>query len=286
MQETLQEMNTVSCDMSKATNHFTQQLLSSVGITTFVLPHCKETASENPFEGYQWGADETEASGQERCKSILEAALLPWELNGRQVGLFDVRTRTLPILECNRYRSSGSSDLAIGDLESMSERANKDLCFHFAVALIELKTAKAELKQNQLLLQLCSLAQSSNVRTGVVVLGTDCCEKWRLVHFSSNNTVAIQSYSCGWKCLEDLKSLVGSGDDRWRKMQESVPSIPEHEDDALVGGIEMESREQFISDAQLAKFARKLERLYPENNDGVSSGYEEQPKGPPAMIYI
>ena len=50
--------------------------------------------------------------------------------------------------------------MAVGPIEEMDYAltAAKDLVLNFAVALAELKTGKADLKQGQLLLQLVSLS--------------------------------------------------------------------------------------------------------------------------------
>jgi hypothetical protein len=121
------------------------------------------------------------------------------------------------------------------------------------------------------------------------VLGTDCAEKWRLLYFSAKNTIAIQTYSCGGKCLEDLKNLVSSGSSRWEKIKEfAVTSIPENE--ARTTGIEshVESQENGISATELQNFALKLQRLYPSDDDWDESPTASKvtPAGPPAMIYM
>ena len=74
--------------------------------------------------------------------------------------------------------------------------------------MIELKTSKAALKQGQLPLQLVSFSTISNAIKGVVVLGTDCATKWRLVHFAKSNEITTQQCKCGKKCLGDLSTFV------------------------------------------------------------------------------
>ena len=151
MCQKLEDMNTISLDMSRATDDVTGGLLRSVGVTYFTLPHCDEPGHDL-FEEYRWDENENEESGQQGCKSVLEAHLLPWEIKGRKMGLFDIRNRKLPTIDAHGYRSNGFSDLAIGDHISMSVPANVDLMVNFALCLVELKTAKARLKNNELLL--------------------------------------------------------------------------------------------------------------------------------------
>jgi hypothetical protein len=67
-----------------------------------------------------------------------------------------------------------------------------DLALVYTIALIELKTAKAEQKLGQLALQLVSLALVSRAKQGVVVLGTDRKNKWMLLHFSGFNKIIVQ----------------------------------------------------------------------------------------------
>jgi hypothetical protein len=97
--------------------------------------------------------------------------------------------------------------------------------------LVELKAGHAALNPGQLLLQLVSLAMVSGTHQGVVVLGTDCATKWRLLHFSDYNKIVVQPYKHGKKCIADFKSLISEG--RARMDRNVTPSklTSIHEDD-------------------------------------------------------
>ena len=52
---------------------------------------------------------------------------------------------------------------------------------------------------------------------GAVLLGTDCANKWRLLHFSSYNNIAVQIYSDGKCCIADFKDLIANGAERMKQ---------------------------------------------------------------------
>lgn len=203
----LDDMATVAKEMSEATQDFTRELLGAKGIVVKTAPVCTEVLDVT-FSNriYNWG--EEEKDGQSGCKSMLERELLPLSLGGRPLGIFDVRGLALPEVHEGKRKSNGFSHLAIGDLESLSLPDTRDLTFGLSAALIELKTGQAALNQGQLLRQLVSFSLISNAQKGVVVLGTDCATKWRLVYFTKSNEITIQQYTCGKKCLDDLSLLI------------------------------------------------------------------------------
>lgn len=115
----LNDFATESQPMSEATAKFTTSLLQDMGYTHIVLPVIAETGVGEVLEKYPWGDKEDEADGQPRCKLILEAELLPLALDGSTLGLFDVRSQSLPELKAWKRKSNGFSDLALGLRESM-----------------------------------------------------------------------------------------------------------------------------------------------------------------------
>ena len=160
-------MATVARGMSEATQDFTRELLGDKGIVFRTLPVCTEVL-DGTFSDriYNWGENEDENDGQPGCKLMLECELLPLSLDGRTLGIFDVRGLALPEVHEGKRKSNGFSDLAIGDSESLLLPDTRDLTFGLSAALIELKTGKAPLKHGQLLLQLVSFSTVSNARKG------------------------------------------------------------------------------------------------------------------------
>ena len=230
---------------------------------------------------YEWGEDEAEQDGQPGCQEILERELLPLTSEGRALGIFDVSGVPLPEVHEGKRKSNGFSDIAIGDQESLLSPYIGDLAFGLSSALIELKTAKAALKQGQLLLQLVSLSTISNARKGVAVLGTDCDKKWRLVYFTKFNEITIQQYKCGKKCLADYSSLIQSSAD---KAQTLVPgplsTIPEETDIpryAEDSGADTSS--------YLDAVAQHLASLFPSERESLVPIVDEN-RNPPSMIYL
>lgn len=114
-------------------------------------------------------------------------------VSGESLGLYDVRNRSLLELKAGKRKTNGFADLGLGSEESMKYAVThaRDLVLSYTDALVELKTEKEDLKLGQLLLQLVSLAFISGRGQGVVVLGTDCVNKWQLLHF-----FGLQQYRC------------------------------------------------------------------------------------------
>jgi hypothetical protein len=265
----LDDFATVSQPMSEATENFTKLLLQDLGVKHIVRPVIEDTGV-GEINKYPWGDKEHEADGQPGCKLILEAELLPLALDGSPLGLFDVRSQPLPELKAGKRKSNGFSDLALGLQQSMAYASvsSKDLMLSYTAALVELKTQKVNLKQGQLLLQLISLSQIAGIGQGVVVLGTDCVDKWRLLHFSSYNTVVVQPYMHGKKCLADFKTLVVGSSGRKEKniAPARLPSI-EEDNDMDLGGFQLEETDKdkaIARESKLRKLADVLGRLYGE----------------------
>jgi hypothetical protein len=209
MDKKLDDFASVSQAMSEATANFTKLLLQDLGVKHILRPVIKDTGV-GEVNKYLWCNEEQETDGHAGCKLILETELLPLALDGSPLGLFDVRSQPLPELKAGKRKSNGFSDLALGLQESMDYALENfpDLMLSYAAALVELKTQKARLKQGQLLLQLISLSQISGNGQGVVVFGTDCVDKWLLLHFLSYNTVVVQPYMQGKKRLTNFKTVV------------------------------------------------------------------------------
>lgn len=224
------------------------------------------------METYTWGEKEQEADGQPGCQRILENEILPLDFDGDLHGIYDVRNRSLPELKAGKQKSNGHSDMAVGPIDSMEYAGTdaKDLLLNYAVGLVELKTSKRDLKQGQLLLQLVSLALVSGKGQGAVVLGTDCATKWRLLHFSNYNTVVVQPYKDGKKCIADFKNLLAEGTTRMRQNTASeklTRILEENNADIHMNdfGLEETERDTTIErEAKLRKLAGALGTLFGE----------------------
>ena len=264
-------MATVDVPMSEVTMNFTSSLLGALKIKYFVRKVNKEIGEER-METYTWGEKEHEADGQPGCQQILEKEILPLDFDGDLLGIYDVRNSSLPELQAGKLKSKGYSDMAVGPIDSMAYAVKyaKDLVLSYAVALVELKTSRRDLKQGQLLLQLVSLAMVSGTGQGVVVLGTDCATKWRLLHFSNYNTVVVQPYEDGKKCIADFKNLIAEGTARMQRntAPEKLTRILEDDNaDLNMNDFDLEDAERDTAierEAKLQKLAGALESLFGE----------------------
>jgi hypothetical protein len=268
----LDDLATVDVPMSEATSHFASLLLEYLKVKITVLP-----PNTDPGEGkvrtYPWGENEHELDGQPGCKLILEEEILPLFVNGQECALYDVRSQSLR-LKAGKWKSNGFSDLAVGPRISMgfAETKAKDLVLSYTDALVELKQAKSNLKPGQLLLQLVSLSEVSETGQGVLVLGTDCATKWRLLHFSDYNRIMVQPYDHGKKCIADFKTLMEKCTTR---KEANVPPEKlaiihenagvENEIEMAEFGIEETTKDRAIArETKLRKLASALECYYGE----------------------
>ena len=272
IEKKLDDLASVDVPMSEATSRFASSLLEDLKVKITVLP-----PNTDPGEGqvrtYLWGENELEIDGQPGCKQILEEEILPLSVNGQEFALYDARSQSLR-LRAGKRKSNGFSDLAVGPRISMdfAETTAKDLMLSYTDALVELKRAKSNLQPGQLLLQLVSLAEVSGNGQGVVVLGTDCATKWRLLHFSDYNRIMVQPYTHGKKCIADFKALM---ENCTMRKDANVPP-PKlaivHDDTGVDNEIDMEdfgmeetSKDKAIArETKLRKLASALEYYYGE----------------------
>ena len=94
--------------------------------------------------------------------------------------MYDVRSQSLR-LKAGKRKSNGFSDFAaVGPQISMgfAETAAKDLMLSYTDALVELKHAKSKAAAPAIGLSLSEVSENGQ---GVLVLGTDCATKWRLL---------------------------------------------------------------------------------------------------------
>lgn len=275
IEKKLDDLATENVPMSEVTSKFAKPLLDYMNVKLTNLMVNVVGHESGPMKKYKWQKNESEIHGQEGCKQILQEEIQPLYVDDDEYGLFDVRGRLL-WLRAGKRHSDGFSDLALGPKVSMqyAETTAKDLMLPYAAALIELKTAKAELKPGQLVLQLLSFSKFSNLGQGVVVLGTDCVDKWRLLHFADYNHIAVQPYKCGKKCLADFKMLVEKGQ---KRKESHIPpprlaniyegDVEEDEQDFRLDdfGMEESDRDKAISrEAMLQKLASVLGDMYGE----------------------
>ncbi|CAB9516452.1 expressed unknown protein [Seminavis robusta] len=272
IEKKLDDLASVDVPMSEATSHFASSLLEDLKVKITVLPPNTDPG-EGQVQTYSWGDNEHEIDGQPGCKQILEKEILPLSVNDQEYALYDARSQSLR-LQAGKRKSNGFSDLAVGPRISMdfAETTAKDIMLSYTDALVELKRAKSNLKLGQLLLQLVSLSEVSENRQGVLVLGTDCATKWRLLHFSDYNRIMVQPYKHGKKCIADFKTLM---ENCTMRKEANVP--PEklaiiHEDtgvenDIKMGefGMEETSKDKAIArETKLRKLASALEYCYGE----------------------
>jgi hypothetical protein len=271
IEKKLEDMASIDVPMSKATHYFYKPLLDELMITVEVIKGNEETGG-GVLQGYEWGEREIEADGQPGCKDIIEREILPLTYGSEDIGLFDARGLALPQVQAGKRKSKGFSDLAVSPVQSWNIASTNaiELALVYTIALIELKTAKAEQKLGQLVLQLVSLALVSRAKQGVVVLGTDCKNKWMLLHFSGFNKIIVQPYAHGKKCLAEFKNLIMAGAARTETniAPPRLPFISEEDDnDQSLQGFDL--RETNVDEAidrenKLRRLAIALGSIYGE----------------------
>jgi hypothetical protein len=258
--------------MSEASLGFARSLLGSLKIKYFDRGINTESGGSK-MNKYVWKEGETEDVGLQGCMEILKEEMLPFDVEGDSIGLYDVRNFDLPELNAGNHKSRGRSDLAVGPEKSMTRYLEnfRDGVLLQTVALVELKTGKAELKLGQLLLQLVSLSKISRQSQGVVTLGTDCAAKWLLLHFSAYNEIDVQSYEHGEKCITDFKNHILGGTEKRDKnvAPPKLSSVQEEDGDQNFElgefGVAETPRDQAIArEVYLTKLASELESLFGE----------------------
>ena len=274
VEKKLDDMATVDRPMSEATVNFASSLLEDMKINVYVHKVNEDTGG-GELQQYHWGEKESESEGQPGCQQILQGEMFPLSVDDDELGMYDVRGRALPELNAGKRKSNGFSDIAVGPSEAMNfavARA-RDLVLSYAVALVELKTGKADLKPGQLLLQLVSLSLISGKGQGVVVMGTDCATKWHLLLFSGHNRIVVRPYSHGKKCVADFKALIVESTTRMKQnaAPEKLASIVEGGDqdvDMTEFGFQVTDRDEAIErENKLRKLAGALGSLFGENLD-------------------
>ena len=120
----------------------------------------------------------------------------------------------------------------------------------------------------------------SNAEKGVVVLGTDCATKWRLVYFTKINEITTQPYACGKKCLDDLSRLIQGNAERARSLVPTpLPTITETEN------FTAETEDSLSTSTHIEAFARHLAGLFPSDREDLIPEVDEN-QNPPSMIYL
>lgn len=177
-----------------------------------------------------------------------------------------MRNKLLPEVQAGKHKSHGFSDLALADRVSMGLPQKKDLMFAYTYALVELKTGKAGLKQGQ--------QHSRRFPTGVVVLGTNCAEKWRLVFFSKFNGISVQPFKFGDRCLQELKQLLSKSAAKRKVLVPPPPmqNIPEGNDFDPTGE-EQEDYQEYLPGANLRKLALDQGKLYPDERESLEADW-------------
>ena len=261
----LDNMASIDMPVSEARLNFSLSLLADMKIK-YVVQLVNTEAGDGQIKKYPWGEKEHKADGQPGCQAILEEELLPLAINGKAFSLYDVQSCSLPELREGKQKSNGYSDLALGPKESMEYAVThaKDLVLCYAEALEELKVAKREFKPGQMLLQLVSLTLISRRGQGVVVLGTDCVDKWRLLHFSEHSDIIIQPYTHGKRCIADFKVLIADSSTSMarnaaRAKLGPIAECNEEDIDMADFGVDETSRDQAIAwETRLRKLAYAL----------------------------
>jgi len=185
-------------------------------------------------------------------------------------GHYDLKVVTgaeLPRVKGNSRSATGKSDIVIGPAKAIHMGST----FDFALGLIELKTSQYPLKVGQNLLQLLSLSLISAFKKAVVLLATDCNEKWEIFYFSSPETITSKVYVHSSKAWGDLLQLLNSKDDRSKfvdKNQLWIPSLTQIPEQNLEG-FDLSQREEKKSkaeedEAMLEHFAARMTETYGE----------------------
>ena len=180
---------------------------------------------------------------------------------------YDVKIVTgssLPKVKGNRKSATGKADIAIGDANDIKYGDT----YAYVQGLIELKTDKYPLKTGQNLLELLSLSTASSFKKAVVLLATNCTDRWEVFHFSTPATIRHQVYKHGRKAWEDFMGLLHSISERNYPEKLWIAALPEMNEQDLEG-FEVSDKERKRAkaeqdEAMLEHFADRLGDIYGE----------------------
>jgi hypothetical protein len=206
--------------MSQVNKEFAESMLEGLGMTWSACPVNKDDG--NNFE-FDWIGGE-EANTDNAIQLLSLQASLPTVDDGETCNFVDVRKQDLFPLSSDSKRCTGQGDLAIRPTTGGGFADNR---FVHTLALTELKVSAEKIRVYQLLLQIVSLSRMSRFKQGVVVLGTDCCTGWVLVHFERHNHIVTEEFKNGSVCLQRLHDLLASIESRQQSLRR-LSRIDEH----------------------------------------------------------
>lgn len=257
--------------MSEASIEWAESILASYRIkhktSTFV--NADAGSSDDPPR-YEWTTIQTK-TGQVWSKSEHRGTpgALEWlkeqflDTNGAYE-LKVVNGASLPKVKGNRKSATGKADIAIGTKSDI----NFGDTYTFVRGLVELKTDKYPLKTGQNLLELLALSTASSFQKAVVLLATDCNNKWEVFYFASGTEIRRQIYKHGRKAWEDFIRLLDSVGDRDYTDKFWGATLPSISDQNLDGFPETEKERKKAKaeeeEAMLERFADQLENIYGE----------------------
>jgi hypothetical protein len=210
--------------MSKVNKEFAESVLEGLGMTWSA---CSVNDDDGRNFEFDWSGGE-EANTDNAMQLLSQQASLPTVDDGKTCAFVDVRKQDLFPLSSDGKRCTGQGDLAIRPTGGGGFADNR---FVHTLALTELKVSAEKIRVYQLLLQIVSLSRMSRFKQGVVVLGTDCCAGWVLVHFERRNHIVTEEFMNGSVCLQRLHELLASIESRHQSLL-PLPRVDEH----FVGG--------------------------------------------------
>lgn len=170
----------------------------------------------------------------------------------------------LPTLKAAGKQAKGKGDMVIG-VEKWLNLA--DSVYEQAPGLIELNTDEYPIKVGQMILEITAFSKISRYGRGVVLMATNCNDKWRLVWFHDHNTIHRKNYSSARKCWMDFVFLLQRAETRGNEMQPAQKLVTIDEDEQDLDGFEPgDNKKQRAVDneATLQLFANYLGDLYGE----------------------
>jgi hypothetical protein len=221
----IQAQQAVNKNMSEASFQFATDLLFQRGIRVVSKAPCSETVKGVAIIPFNWMIATTDGRVLERTEVEATPDFRDWlqkEWLGNEESSWSIERVTgesLPKVQAGDKSATGKADLCVGDKVEMGVVAqNQAPRLPHCCGIVEIKRSSANSKPAQMVLEVVSLSLVSRFQKGVVLLGTDGCAKWCIVHFSKHNEVSQQYFSNGRRCLAEYESMLHSSFERGEEL--------------------------------------------------------------------
>lgn len=209
--------------MSKASIQFALELVSAMDICVEHLDPNQETTDTEPLH-FSWKVETLDQGTVEMGEQQGTSSARNWFhmnfLSGSDLETegYCIKVATgspLPQLKAGGKKATGKGDMVIGIKTSIELSDN---VYEQVPGLIELKTDETNINVGQIILEITAFSNISRFGRGVVLLASDCNEKWRLVWFHDYNTIHRRNYKSARKCWEHFVALLKEAGNRKQSM--------------------------------------------------------------------